>query len=70
MDRPARLQNSLALMAINAADATITIGTRMSAPIAGLLLLIAKTLKKCGRCRIDCDYAYRRGAVVHENNAS
>ena len=43
MDRPARLQNSLALMAINAADAAITIGTRISAPIAGLLLFIAKT---------------------------
>lgn len=31
------------LRAIYAADAAITIGTMMSAPIAGLLLLIAKT---------------------------
>lgn len=42
MDRPARLRNSLALIAINATDAAITIGTRMSAPIAELLLFIAK----------------------------
>lgn len=42
MERPVRLQNSEALIAINAADAAITIGTKMSAPIVELLLFIAK----------------------------
>ncbi len=44
-----RWQHWEVLMAINAADAAIAIGTRMSAPIAELLLFIAK-IEEWGTC--------------------